>query len=203
VLRDIPGIAVAVPARADDALALFRAASKLATQAGRALVIVEPIALYHRRDLLSEGDGRWLSGDPGEAAELGRARVYRGEARDLSIVTYGNGVQLSLAAAERLAASDGIEARVLDLRWVTPLPEGDVLAQARATGRVLVVDECRHSGNLSEQIAAVLLDAGYRAPFARVTSADCFIPLGDAAERVLVSEAEIVDAARALMQRQT
>lgn len=199
VLRDIPGLIVAVPARADDALALFRAARQLTTRAGRVVVIVEPIALYHRRDLLAEGDAEWLACDSDETAELGRARVYLPEARDLLIVTYGNGVALSLAAARRLAHTEGVSARVLDLRWVSPLPHADLLAHARATGRVLVVDECRHSGNLSEQVAALLLDAGYRLPFARVTGADSFIPLGEAARYVLPSEDEISEAARALV----
>jgi 2-oxoisovalerate dehydrogenase E1 component len=85
------------------------------------------------------------------------------------------------------------------LRWLAPLPAADILAVARATGRVLVVDECRHSGNVSEAIAALLLDAGYRLPFRRVTSADSFIPLGEAANHVLLNEAEIVAAARELM----
>jgi 2-oxoisovalerate dehydrogenase E1 component len=199
VLRDIPGLVVAVPARGDDALALFRAARQLTSRAGRIVVIVEPIALYHRRGLLTEGDGEWLATDSLEPAELGHGRVYRPEGHDLLIVSYGNGVALSLAAAERLAQTDGISARVLDLRWVSPLPHADLLAQARATGRVLVVDECRHSGNLSEQIAALLLDAGYRLPFARVTGADSFIPLGEAARFVLPSEEEIIERARALV----
>ena len=199
VLRDIPGIVVAVPARADDALALYRAARQLTARAGRVVVIVEPIALYHRRDLSQEGDAAWLAADSGEIAELGRGRMYRAEGRDLLIVSYGNGVALSLAAARTLSEEDGISARVLDLRWVSPLPHADILAQARATGRVLMVDECRHSGNLSEQVAALLLDAGYRSPFARVTGADSFIPLGDAALTVLPSEQEIVSSARALL----
>lgn len=201
VLRDIPGIVLAIPARGDDALAIFRSALQLASVAGRVVVIVEPIALYHQRDLLEEGDGRWLAGDALASAEPGRARVYRAEASDLTIVTYGNGVRLALAAAERLSASEGLEARVLDLRWLVPLPESDLFEHANATGRVLVVDECRRSGNVSEAIAASLMDAGCRATFARVTSADCFIPLGEAAELVLLTETEVRAAARALMQR--
>ncbi|MFZ5892215.1 MAG: thiamine pyrophosphate-dependent enzyme [Myxococcota bacterium] len=199
VLRDIPTIAVAVPARADDALALFRAAHELTQRAGRVVVIIEPIALYHRRDLHSDGDGGWLASDDGTTAEFGRARVYHAEAHDLTIVSYGNGLAFSLSAARTLAQTAGISARVVDLRWLAPLPAADILAEARATGRVLVVDECRHSGNVSEAIAALLLDAGYRLPFRRITSADSFIPLGDAANHVLLSEAEIVAAARELM----
>ncbi len=199
VLRDVPTLIVAVPARADDALSLFRAASELALRAGRFVVIVEPIALYHQRDLVSEGDGAYLATDDGSTAELGRARMYRSSGRDLTIITYGNGVAFSLRAARKLASQYGIFAHVLDLRWICPLPTADILAEARATGRVLVVDECRHSGNVSEAIAAVLLDAGYRLPFRRVTSADSFIPLGEAANYVLLNESEIVEAARELV----
>jgi len=114
------------------------------------------------------------------------------------IVTYGNGVALSLAACSELTREHGIRACVLDLRWLAPLPSADVVEHATRTGRVLVVDECRRSGNVSEALAALLLDAGYRSAFARVTSADSFIPLGEAAELVLVSTSEIVSAARAL-----
>jgi len=53
VLRDIPSLVVGVPARADDALAMYRTAHALCRQAGRVVVMVEPIALYHRRDLRS------------------------------------------------------------------------------------------------------------------------------------------------------
>lgn len=198
VLRDIPGLVVAVPARADDALALLRAGAELAVEAGRVVVLVEPIALYHRRDLLT-GDAAWLATDAGEVATLGRGRLYHEEARDLVIVTYGNGVAFSLAAARVLADQHRIFARVLDLRWICPLPATDILAHARATGRVLVVDECRQSGNPSEAIAALLLDGGRALAFRRVTGADSFIPLGEAADRVLLNEQEIVEAALSLM----
>ncbi|HET9960567.1 MAG TPA: transketolase C-terminal domain-containing protein, partial [Polyangiaceae bacterium] len=197
VLRDLPGVVVAIPARSDDALALLRSCRQLALEQGRVCVLVEPIALYHRRGLLQEEDGLWLAADDGRTAEFGRARVYHETAPDLTILTYGNGLALSLAAAQRLRAQN-IGARVLDLRWLAPLPEQDILEHAAKTGRVLVVDECRHSGNVSEQIAATLLDAGYQGAFRRVTGADSFIPLGEAARHVLVSEDEIVEAARSL-----
>ena len=57
---------------------------------------------------------------------------------------------------------------------------------------VLVVDETRHSGGVSEAVVAALVDAGYQAPISRVTSADSFIPLGPAADAVLLSEEEIL-----------
>jgi 2-oxoisovalerate dehydrogenase E1 component len=200
VLRDIPGVVVAVPARGDDAFAIYRAAFDLAARARRVVVIVEPIALYHTKDL-TDGDGAWLATPPGGAADFSRARVYRADASDLVIATYGNGVFMSLRVAERLQREHGIAARVLDLRWISPLPVDDVVAHAAAVGRLLVVDECRRSGNVSEALAAAVLDADIACRFARVTSADSLIPLGDAASLVLLSEEEIMRAAQALASR--
>jgi 2-oxoisovalerate dehydrogenase E1 component len=65
---------------------------------------------------------------------------------------------------------------------------------------VLVVDETRRTGGVSEGILAELVDAGYDGRVARVASKDSFVPLGDAARLVLVSEDEIESAARALVQ---
>ncbi|MGE0323602.1 MAG: thiamine pyrophosphate-dependent enzyme [Polyangiaceae bacterium] len=205
VLRDIPGIALAVPTRADDALEIFRHALQLAKSAGRVVCVVEPIALYHTRDLHEDGDGQWLAHAADAAARSGdvspnfaRARVYQAGAEDMTIITYGNGLLMSLRAAHQLQER-GVAARVVDLRWLAPLPEADILDNARATGRVLMVDECRQSGSVSEAVAALLLDAGYPLKWRRVASADSFIPLGDAANLVLVQEQEIVDAGLALM----
>jgi 2-oxoisovalerate dehydrogenase E1 component len=76
-----------------------------------------------------------------------------------------------------------------------PLPWDDVLRHSQATGRVLVVDESRHSGNVSEALLAGLFERAPGVRAARVTAADCFVPLGDAAELVLVSQAEVMEAA--------
>jgi 2-oxoisovalerate dehydrogenase E1 component len=200
VLRDIPGIVVAIPARADDALEIYRTAFALAERAKRVVVVIEPIALYHTRDL-GDGDGAWLAPPPRGAAPWPRARVYREKAADLVIATYGNGVWMSLRAAARLEREHGIAARVLDLRWIAPLPTDDVVLHAREVKKLLVVDECRRSGNVSEALAAAVLDANVDCKFRRVTSADSFIPLGDAANLVLLSEDEIFEAARELAKK--
>ncbi|WP_280468026.1 thiamine pyrophosphate-dependent enzyme [Nocardia cyriacigeorgica] len=192
-LRDIPGLVVAVPARADDAAALLRTCVSAARVDGRVCVIVEPIALYHTRDLHEPDDEGWLApATPAEHAPIGRARIY-GDGTDLTIVTFGNGVPMSLRVARRLAAR-GIDARVLDLRWLTPLPLDDLLHHAE-TGRVLVADETRRSGGVSESVVTALVDAGFTGQLARVTSADSFVPLGPAATTVLLSEPAIEAAA--------
>ena len=199
VLRDIPGLVVIAPARADDAIALYRTAVALASEARRVVVLVEPIALYHTRDLHADGDGGWLAAPPASAAPYLVPRVYRPDAQDLVIASYGNGVWMSLRAAERLERQFGIAARVLDLRYLAPLPVEPLLEHAREVGKLLVVDEGRTSGSVSEGIAAAVLDSAAAVKFARVTSADSFIPLGEAANLVLLSEDEIVEAAKKLV----
>jgi 2-oxoisovalerate dehydrogenase E1 component len=198
VLRDIPGIVVGIPARPDDAAAMLRTLVAAAEVDGTVGVLVEPIARYHTADLHEPGDRGWLAvPDPAGHVPVGSARVY-GDGADLAIITFGNGLYMSLRVARRLAA-DGIAVRVVDLRWVSPLPIDDVVHAATATGRVLVVDETRRSGGVGEGVLAGLVDAGFEGRMARVASRDSFIPLGDAARLVLVSEAEIEAAARRLV----
>lgn len=207
VLRDIPGLVVAVPARADDAAPMLRTCLAAAAVDGSVCVFLEPIALYHTRDLYAEGDGEWLApyAPPAEwganHVPVGRARVYGiGSAEDLTVVTFGNGVRMSLRAAARLA-EEGIGSRVVDLRWLNPLPVADIIRESSATGRVLVVDETRRSGGVGEGVLAALVDAGYVGVARRVASVDSFIPLGTAARHVLVSEEAISQGARAILAR--
>jgi 2-oxoisovalerate dehydrogenase E1 component len=206
VLRDIPGLVIAVPSRAQDAAAMLRTCLSAATVDGTVSVFLEPIALYHTRDLHQPGDGGWLSpyAAPGRwAAEhvpIGHGRAYPAHAgrEDITLVTFGNGVPMSLRVAARLAP-EGIGARVFDLRWLAPLPSSELLAEAERTGRVLVVDETRRSGGVSEGVLAELADAGFAGRVARVAAADSYVPLGDAANLVLVTEPEIETAARRLL----
>src|SRR5215217_2065743 len=75
----------------------------------------------------------------------------------------------------------------------------DIIREASATGRVLVVDETRRSGGVGEGVLALLVDAGYVGVARRVAAIDSFIPLGPAAAHVLVSEDQILQAARSLL----
>jgi 2-oxoisovalerate dehydrogenase E1 component len=120
---------------------------------------------------------------------------------DLTLVTFANGLYMSLRVAERLERDHGIHCRILDLRWLAPLPEDDVLREANATGRVLVVDETRKSGSVAEGVIAALVDRGYAGRVARVNSYDSFVPLGNAALEVLLSEDTILQAALAMLGR--
>jgi 2-oxoisovalerate dehydrogenase E1 component len=191
-IRDIPGVVIASPARPDDAAAMLHTCAAAAKTAGAVCIFLEPIALYHTRDLHSDGDGQWLAGYPAAGVAVGRARTY-GEGMDLTILTFANGLRMSLRVARRLEAR-GIAARVVDLRWLAPLPAVDMLCEANVTGKTLIVDETRQTGGVGEGVIATLLEHGYTGELARVASADSFIPLGDAALEVLLSE-ETIEAA--------
>nr|WP_029112399.1 thiamine pyrophosphate-dependent enzyme [Mycobacterium sp. URHB0044] len=200
-IRDIPGIVIASPARPDDAAAMLHACAEAASGAGVVCVFLEPIALYHTRDLYEDGDDGWVRPYPdltaASIAPIGRARTY-GDGTDLTIFTFGNGLRMSLRVGRKLERS-GIGTRVVDLRWLAPLPVDDMLREAAATGRVLVVDETRATGGVGEGILATLLEHGYTGRVSRVASRDSFIPLGDAALQVLLSEETIEAAAVALV----
>ncbi len=205
VLRDIPGLVVACPARPQDAPALLRTCLAAAAVDGSVCAYLEPIALYHTRDLHETGDGGWAGryAPPQSWADvhvpIGRARVdVLGSGADLTIVTFGNGVRMSLRVAARMAAA-GIGTRVVDLRWLAPLPVADIVREAGVTGRVLIVDETRRSGGVGEGILGVLSDAGFVGATRRTFAVDSFVPLGAAANLVLVSEDSIIAGARALL----
>lgn len=192
-IRDIPGVVIASPARPDDAAAMLHTCVSAAKTTGAVCIYLEPIALYHSKDLYSDGDQQWLAPYPAAPVRIGVARTY-GDGADLTIVTFANGLWMSLRVARRLQRA-GIAARVLDLRWLSPLPVEDMLREAEATGRVLIVDETRRTGGVGEGVLAELADHGFTGRVRRVASADSFIPLGGAALQVLLSEDTIEAAA--------
>ena len=193
VLRDVPGLVLCVPSHPADAPALLRECVELAEVEGRVCVVVEPIALYHARDLHEPGDGLWTA--PYDAAATARGLRAHGGGTDLLVVTFGNGVPMSLRAVR----AAGVEATVLDLRWLAPLPADQLAAYAAGFDKVLVVDETRRSGGVGEGIVAALVDRGYDGRLVRVAGADSYVPLGPASRLVLVTEEEIAEAARGLV----
>jgi 2-oxoisovalerate dehydrogenase E1 component len=127
----------------------------------------------------------------------GEVGVYEPDARDLLIVSYANGLRLSLQAARRLREEHGIAARVLDLRWLNPLPVEALRAHAAECDAVLVVDECRATGaGIADAVIADLVEHGDRRGRIRsVRAVDSFVPLGTATAAVLVGVDQVVAAA--------
>jgi 2-oxoisovalerate dehydrogenase E1 component len=190
VLRDVPGIVVACASGPAEAPELLRTLAGLALGEGRVGVLLEPTALYHDKTETAP----YAAPDEWQAdRDLGRVH-WAG--RDVLVVTFGNGVGLSRRAIERTE----VAATVYDLRWLAPLPVLHLLSVAAAFPRVLVVDETRRSGGVSEGVVTALLEGGYGGSIARVTAEDSFIPLGPAAAHVVLTEDDIVAALRSAVQ---
>jgi 2-oxoisovalerate dehydrogenase E1 component len=204
-LLDIPGLVLGVPARGDDAVRMLRTMAALAQDHGKVCVCLEPIALYMQKDLHEPNDGQWQSAypPPGELLPLGEGRVYEaGDDDQLTIVTFGNGLWMSLRVQRRLRER-GVRARVFDLRWLAPLPVEQVKEHVRATGRCLVVDECRATGGGPSPLllAALCQDPELAGcVLRRVAAADSYVPLAAAANLVLVQEPDIENAALAMCE---
>jgi 2-oxoisovalerate dehydrogenase E1 component len=199
-LREIPGILLGCPSRGDDAARMLRTMVAAAKSQGRVCVFLEPIALYMTKDLHETGDNAWLTHypEPHETLRIDEVQAY-GDGEDLCIVSYANGLWMSLRVAKRLEA-EGIRCRVIDLRWLLPLPLDALVPHAKAAGRVLVVDECRRSSGIADAVVADLAERlGGKVALRRVTAPDTYIPLGDAANRVLIQEEDIEAGARQLL----
>ncbi|AZB53886.1 MFS transporter [Cereibacter sphaeroides] len=200
VLRDIPGLILACPSDGAEAAMMLRECVRLAREEQRLVVFLEPIALYPMRDLAEEKDGGWMRTypDPSERLRFGEIGCH-GEGRDLAIVTFGNGMYLSQQANFTLR-ENGVAARILDLRWLAPLPLEAMLEATRDCRAVLVVDECRRSaGGPAEALMTALAEAG-RTRIARITAEDSFIATGPAYAATLPSAAGIAEAALTLVR---
>ena len=206
-LLDIPGIVLGIPTRADDAVTMLRTMTAAAHDHGKVCIFLEPIALYMQKELHEANDDGWQFAypPPDEVMAFGEGRCYDATDDDqLTIVTFGNGVWMSLRVAKKLRAH-GIKARVFDLRWLMPLPIDQVKEHVRATGRCLIVDECRTSGGgPSPMIMADLCQDPelQHCVLRRVAAADSYVPLAAAANLVLVQEPDIERAALAICEQE-
>lgn len=199
VLRDIPGLILAVPSNGEDAVCMLRESVRLAREEQRLVAIVEPIALYGTRDLFAENDGLWMRKYPGEGARipLGEVGVH-GSGTDLALVSFGNGAFLSRQAMPILEDL-GITCRLIDLRWLAPLPLDGLEKALPVDTPVLVVDETRRSGGVAEALLAHFAETGR--PCARLSAQDSFIATGPAYAATLPSCDGIVAAGQALRKR--
>ncbi len=208
VFRDIPGVIIACPSNGTDAVIMLRQCVQLAVLEQRVVVFLEPIALYMTKDLHQAGDGLWTSTylPPdnksavfAEEQPLSLTVSVTGTGTELAIISYGNGYYLARQAEKQLA-EQGITCRVIDLRWLAPLDKKGIIEQASLCKHVLIVDECRQTGSISEALMTLLLEASSKCSkmaavkLARLCAEDSFIPLGAAAYHVLPSVSNIVAA---------
>lgn len=194
VLRDIPGLILACPSNGADAVMMLRECVRLAREEQRLVVFLEPIALYPMRDLHAAGDGGWMRPYPAPGSRLAFGEIGQsGTGTDLAIVSFGNGTYLSHQAQAALKA----DTRVIDLRWLNPLPINALIEAVRPCKRVLVVDETRKTGGASEALMTALAEAGI--PASRLAAEDSFIATGPAYGATMPSQDSIIAAAQELL----
>ncbi len=194
-LREIPGLVIACPSTPQDAANLLHSCVNLALQAQRVVVFLEPIALYMVKDLLEAGDNLALHPYPEiSPIPLGELGVEGDLDSDIAIVSYGNGMFLARQAASVLKTKHHISIKLIDLRWLAPMNVDGLLQALKGTNQVLIVDECRRTASISEQLITTLVENLSPLPkLGRITAQDSFIPIGKAWEYILPSCAQIVD----------
>lgn len=211
IFRDIPGLIIAVPSNGADGAKMLRTCFRQAYELGRVVIFVEPIALYMTKDLHEDGDKGWsfLYPEPEEEIPLGQFGEY-GDGKDLLIITYGNGYYYSRQAEKALKESYGLNIKIIDLRWVAPIDWKALTHVAKNYDSILIVDECRKTGSLSEGLVSGLVEnlsgegsstqtGRMNLPKIKVLAGeDCFIPLGVAAAAGLPKKEDIIKAALSL-----
>lgn len=185
----IPGFKVVIPSSPQRAYGLLLAAIR----SNDPVMFFEPKRIY--RTVKSEVV------DNGEALPLDTCFTLR-KGRDLTLVTWGACVVESLQAARSLSAQ-GIEAEVIDLASIKPIDMNTILRSLEKTGRLLVVHEACRSGGVGAELIARVAESAMcmlKAPPMRVTGLDTVMPYYRNEEYLMVQEADIVQAARELVE---
>jgi 2-oxoisovalerate dehydrogenase E1 component len=190
IFAHIPGLLIAFPSRARDAVGLLRSAFA----AGDPVLFLEHKHLYRQRYAADPMPG------PGWALPFGRGAVVRA-GRDMTIATWGATVQKSLQAAEQLDA-EGCSVEVIDLRTISPWDRDIVCESVQRTGRLVVVHEDTLTAGFGAEVAAWVAEHCFwalDAPVTRVTALDTFVAYEPSLEYAILPQVEnIVAAARAL-----
>jgi pyruvate dehydrogenase E1 component beta subunit len=134
---------------------------------------------------------------------FGKARVWL-EGNDLTLVSFGIGMQYALEAAEALAA-DGISAEVIDLRTLRPLDYDTVLTSVCKTNRCVTIEEGFPVGSIGNHLSAVIMEQAFDyldAPVLNCTGKDVPMPYAANLEKhALLTTQEVIDAARKVTYR--
>lgn len=201
VLRDLPGVIVVAPSNGRSAVKLLRTCLRLASEENRVVVFLEPIALYMTKDLHESGDGQWLFEYPALSESIAYGAVESYGQGQTVILTYANGYYLSRQAEKILSEQYKLRVKVVDIQWLNPLPEESILKEISKATNVLIVDEGRKSGSVSEALMTLIVEKSpNQLNVQRITGEDSFIPLGSAWTHLLPSKDKIVDAVLELSQ---
>ncbi len=188
IFAHFPGLKVVSPSTPYDAKGLLKAAIRTDDP----VLFIEHATLYQVRGEVPDGD---------YVVPIGASDVKR-EGRDVTIVAYAQGLQVALAAAEKLA-KEGIEAEVVDLRTLRPLDMAPVLQSFKKTFKAVVVEEGHRSYGIGAEIAARLQEEGFDyldAPIKRVAQAEVPLPYSRELEQsALINPDKVVTAVKEVL----
>jgi 2-oxoisovalerate dehydrogenase E1 component len=187
IFAHMPGLLIAMPSRAADAVGLLRAA----------FLCDDPVLFLEHKHLYRQPTARDPYPAEGWIVPFGRG-VMRRPGADVTIVTWGATVQRSLDAADLVATAQGVEAEVIDLRTIVPWDRQLVADSVARTGRLLVVHEDVRTAGFGAEIAAWVADECFdslRAPIRRVAALDTFVAYSPVLEDVILPQTpDIADA---------
>jgi len=186
IFAHFPGLYVAVPGTAYDAKGMLKASIR----DDNPVLFVEHSTMLQRRSPVPD--------DPDFLLPIGKSDIKR-QGSDVTIVTYQKGLEHSLVAAEELA-KDGIEAEIIDLRWLRPLDLEPVFESFKKTNRCVVVEESLPLFNVGAEVAAQIHDECFDwmdAPVKRVAAMDIPLPYSrEIEQRALPSPEKIIQAVK-------
>jgi pyruvate dehydrogenase E1 component beta subunit len=187
----VPGLTVVMPATPADAKGLL----KSAIRSDDPVVFIEHENLYGEKGEVPEGE---------HIVPLGQAEIRR-SGSDVTLITYSRSLIAALAAADKLAGEEGIEAEVIDLRTIRPLDLDTLVNSVVKTHRAVIVEEdwpyCGLGAGISDRITQVAFDE-LDAPIRRVASKDSPVPYNKRMEATMLpSVPRIVAAVKDVMYR--
>ncbi|NCW06053.1 MAG: pyruvate dehydrogenase complex E1 component subunit beta [Rhodobacterales bacterium] len=187
----IPGLKVAAPYSASDAKGLL----KSAIRDNNPVIFLENEILYGRSFDVPDVEDY--------VVPFGKARIWR-KGEDITIVSFGIGMQYALKAAEKLAA-DGIEAEVIDLRTIRPIDYETLIQSVSKTNRCITVEEGFPIASIGNHLSAYVMEHAFDyldAPVINCSGKDVPMPYAANLEKLaLVTTDEVVNAAKKVCYR--
>jgi len=187
----IPGLKVAAPYSASDAKGLL----KSAIRDNNPIIFLENEILYGRSFDVPDVEDY--------VVPFGKARIWR-KGEDITIVSFGIGMQYALKAAEKLAV-DGIEAEVIDLRTIRPIDYETLIQSVSKTNRCITVEEGFPIASIGNHLSAYIMEHAFDyldAPVINCSGKDVPMPYAANLEKLaLVTTEEVVNAAKKVCYR--
>jgi pyruvate dehydrogenase E1 component beta subunit len=183
IFAHFPGLKVVAPGTPEDAKGLL----KSAIRSNDPILFIEHATMYQVRGEVPDGD---------YTIPIGQSKIQR-PGKDVTIVTYSKGLEISMKAADELA-KEGIQAEIVDLRTLRPLDMGPVFESFQKTNRAVVVEEGWKSFGVGSEIASRIYEECFDyidAPVQRVAQDEVPLPYNRTLEQAALPQPEDVIAA--------